>query len=444
MAEHGRLPVRLAAAKALEPVLRRQRSLDGPLASAGERVAPAERPWLQAACYGVVREAPRLEALAGMLLSRPLRARDADVQALILLGLYQLRAMQVPAHAAVAETVAVAPRLDKRWARGLVNAVLRRYQREADALEAALDRQPAARHRHPTWLIETLQADWPADWETILAANNQPGPMTLRVNLARTSREAYLAELAAHGVAARALAQQAAGIELATPVDITALPGFAEGRVSVQDGAAQLAAELLRVQSGEHVLDACAAPGGKSAHLLERYPAMQLTACDIDADRLERVRLTLARLGLDAAQGRQVTLQAVDAAAAGTFGTQRFDHILLDAPCSGSGVIRRHPDIKLLRRPADIPALAARQRALLQALWPQLAPGGQLLYATCSVLPAENCEVIDAFLAEQADARALSLPETLGRPSGAGRQILPGEQGRDGFFYALLTRQAAG
>lgn len=444
MAERGCLPVRLAAAKALEPVLRRQRSLDGPLAEASERVAPTERPWLQAACYGVVREAPRLEALAGMLLTRPLRSRDADVQALILLGLHQLRAMQVPAHAAVAETVAVAPRLDKRWARGLVNAVLRRYQREASTLEVALDRQPAARHRHPDWLIEALQTDWPADWEAILAANNQPGPMTLRVNLTRSSRQDYLAELAANGLAAQPLAQQPAGIELATPIDIAGLPGFAEGRVSVQDGAAQLAAELLQVQPGEHVLDACAAPGGKSAHLLERYPTMQLTACDIDPERLDRVRLTLARLGLDAAAGRQVTLQAVDAAAAGTFGAQCFDHILLDAPCSGSGVIRRHPDIKLLRRPADIPALAVRQRALLQALWPHLAPGGQLLYATCSVLPAENREVIDDFLADQADARPLSLPETFGRSSGAGRQILPGEQGRDGFYYALLTRQAAG
>ncbi len=444
MAERGHLPVRLAAAQALEPVLRRQRSLDGPLATASERVAPAERPWLQAACYGVVREAPRLEALAAMLLSRPLRPRDADVQALILLGLHQLRAMQVPAHAAVAETVAVAPRLDKRWARGLVNAVLRRYQREAAALEAALDRQPAARHRHPDWLIEALRSDWPADWEAILTANDQPGPMTLRVNLTHISREDYLAELAANGLTARPLAGQAAGLELAAPVDVAGLPGFADGRVSVQDGAAQLAAELLRVPPGAHVLDACAAPGGKSAHLLERYPAMRLTACDIDPGRLERVRLTLARLGLDAAAGRQVRLQAVDAAAAGVFGTECFDHILLDAPCSGSGVIRRHPDIKLLRRPADIPALAARQRALLQALWPHLAPGGQLLYATCSVLQAENREVIEAFLADHADARPQPLPETLGRPSGAGRQILPGEHGRDGFYYALLRRQPAG
>ncbi|MDX1655623.1 MAG: 16S rRNA (cytosine(967)-C(5))-methyltransferase RsmB, partial [Candidatus Competibacteraceae bacterium] len=315
---------------------------------------------------------------------------------------------------------------------GLVNAVLRQGQRRREALKEILLADPA----HPPWLLKMLQRDWPEHWPAVVAANNAHPPLTLRVNLSRISREVISQRLAAAGLSA--IPTGKAGLTLLQAVDVERLPGFAEGLLSVQDAAAQLAAPLLDPRPGQRLLDACAAPGGKTGHLLERCPKVELTALDLDPARLERVTDNLSRLGLEA---RVVTGNALEPAA--WWDGRPFDAILLDAPCSGSGVIRRHPDIKLLRQPADIPLLARRQQDLLTALWPLLAPGGRLLYATCSVLRAENEAVIAAFLAQQPDARELPIEANWGEVAYHGRQILPGQEGMDGFFYACLGREPA-
>lgn len=397
-----------------------------------------DRALAQELVYGSLRFAPRLEFMLAGLLERPVRKREPRVHALLMIGLYQLFHTRVPPHAAVAETVEAARLLKKPWAVALTNAVLRRAQRESEDLVARADAHPVGRSAHPDWLLEQLQRDWPADWEAIVAANNARPPMTLRVNRRRQDREAYLAELQGDGKDGEAHSIAPDAIELAAPVDVGTLPGFGEGRVSVQDAAAQLAADLLDPRPGDRVLDACAAPGGKTAHLLERCPEIaQLVAVDRDAERLDRIAENLARLNLAA------TLVHGDAARPESWWQgEPFDRILVDAPCSATGVIRRHPDIKLLRRQRDIAALAGLQARILDQLWPLLAPGGRLVYATCSVLAAENAAQVAAFVRRHPDALPLPLAVSWGRTAGFGRQILPGEAGMDGFFYAALTRAA--
>lgn len=396
----------------------------------------ADRALAQALCYGTLRWAPRLQAMLARLLERPLKARDRDLEALLLIGLYQLTEMGTAPHAAVGETVGAAAGLGKDWARGLVNAVLRNAQRRAAELAAELDRHDDTRTAHPGWLLQRLQAAWPHDWEAIVAANNRQAPMTLRVNARRGDREGYARRLAEAGLAARPTPHTAMGLTLDAPVGVERLPGFTKGAVSVQDGAAQLAAELLAAQPGERVLDACAAPGGKTAHIAEATAGVQLEAVDRDPARLEQVRENLGRLGLEA------RVREGDAATpAGWWDGQPYDRVLLDAPCTATGVIRRHPDIKLLRRAADVGALAAQQRRLLDAVWPLLGPGGILLYATCSVLPEENTAQVQAFLERHPDARVEPIAATWGRETPAGRQILPGEDEMDGFFYACLRKR---
>lgn len=401
---------------------------------------PASRALAQELCYGVVRWYVRLEALTGRLLERPLKARDRDVQALLLIGLYQLIYMRVPAHAAVNETVAASAALRKPWARGLINAVLRNFQRQAQALLADIDRDAALRLAYPGWWLERIRRDWPDDWEALLAAGNARPPLVLRVNLSRQSLEDYRQRLQAAGLQARPLSGVASALVLDEPVDVAALPGFAAGDVSVQDGAAQLAAPLLGAQRGERVLDACAAPGGKACHVLEAQPELdELVVLDSSASRLQQVGENLQRLGLAA------TALCGDARSPQAWWDgEPFDRILLDAPCSASGVVRRHPDIKLLRRAQDIAALAALQAEILDALWPLLRPGGLLLYVTCSILPAENSDQVAAFLRRHSDAHAVSLPQGWGRVAGVGRQNLSGEHGMDGFFYARIHKQARG
>ena len=424
---------RAAAAQALAPVLSGDATLDEGLRRAAEKLVPRERALLRELCFGVCRRYQELDGLLGPLLAKPLKARDADVRALLLLGMYQLRCMRVPDHAAVAETVNACAALQKPWARGLVNAVLRSYQSRTPELEAGM--RSWQRVSHPAWLVDALSQAWPQDIDTLLAANNAPGPLTLRVNLARGSRESWLARAAAAGLDARPGALAPEAVVLGQAVDVQEIPGFAEGEVSVQDEAAQLAAGFLDPQPGERILDACAAPGGKTGHLLERCSEMDLLALDAQPKRLERVRDNLERLKLQArlleGDARHPT-QWWDGSA--------FDAILVDAPCSGTGVIRRHPDIKLLRRPAQVREANTLQAEILDAVWPLLRPGGRLLYATCSVLPAENENTIEAFLARTPDARVKPLPLEQGKHLPHGLQLLPAIGGHDGFYYALLQK----
>ncbi len=393
-----------------------------------------DRAFAQACVYGVLRHYYSLSGRLEASLARPLRAKDADVRALLLCGLYQLEHMRTPPHAAVAASVDAVRGLRKTWAASLVNAVLRAATRSDPAPRGDIE----SRFEHPAWLVERLSRDWPEDWQAVLAANNAQPPLTLRVNRVRVTREQYLARLQTAGLAARAGKHAPSAVVLDTPVPVEDLPGFVAGDVSVQDEAAQLAAGLLDVPPGARVLDACAAPGGKSAHLLEEVAGnCQLVALDRDAERLADVAATLERLGLAAA------LACADAARPADWWDGRpFERILLDAPCSALGVVRRHPDIRFHRRASDIDALVAAQQALLNALWPLLAPGGKLLYATCSILPAENDAVVASLLETSADAECDELPAAWGRATPHGRQILPGEDGMDGFYYARLTRRA--
>lgn len=437
MAKGPRPPksARAAAALAVADVMA-GRSLSDALPARSRAVPERDRALSAELAYGVCRWQPRLQPLAAGLLNKPPKAKDQDVLALLMVGLHQLLNMRIPAHAAVGETAGAARALGKDWAVRLVNGALRTFQREKDARLAAVDRDPAARLALPGWLHDRIAAAWPEQLEAIAAAYLEHPPMTLRVNRRQGDARAYAARLMAAGITARPVPGVPEALVLDRPVDVTALPGFSDGAVSVQDAGAQLAAGLLDGRPGQRVLDACAAPGGKTAHLLEQVDDLDLTAVDIDPARLERVADTLRRLGLHA------TLSAVDAAdPPGDWATRPFDRILLDAPCSATGVIRRHPDIRLLRRPEDIASLAARQAAILDALWPCLRHGGKLLYVTCSILPAENADQIEAFMQRHSDANALPLPGTIGHAAGAGRQTLPGESGMDGFYYALLERR---
>lgn len=433
--------LRAAAANAVDAVVRSGRSLDDALADAEAGVGEGDRPLLRLLCYGTLRRYWRLQDWLGMLLDRPLRARDSVINALLASGLYQLSGTRVPEHAAVSLTVEATRYLRRPRHAGLVNAVLRRAQREQVFSRAASDEQAA--HDHPRWLLDALQADWPQDWQAVVQANNDRAPMWLRVNPLHGDAAAYQAELRTCGIAAAPLAAAPQALRLAEPVAVDDLPGFAAGRVSVQDAAAQLAAPWLLPGVSGRVLDACAAPGGKSGHLLELgSDRIELTCVDNDTARLGRVSANLERLGLAA------TVRQGDASNPRTWwdGAQ-YAAILLDAPCSGTGVIRRHPDIKHLRRAQDIPALAEAQLAMLTALWPLLAPGGRLLYVTCSVLAAENERVVAGFLGSSGDARENNVLHNsnirdLMRARACGFQVLPGTAGLDGFYFACLEKDS--
>ncbi|WAB98156.1 MULTISPECIES: 16S rRNA (cytosine(967)-C(5))-methyltransferase RsmB [Pseudomonas] len=430
---------RLAAARALAAVLSGKASLNSSLPAQLDKVEERDRGLTQDLAFGTARWQPRLDLLAAQLLQKPFKTADADVQALLLVGLYQLFYTRIPAHAAIGETVGCADKLKKPWAKGLLNAVLRRAQREGEALLAGMERDPVVRTAHPRWLQKALKAFWPEQWEAICAANNAHPPMILRVNRRYHSRDDYLALLSEADVGASACRFSRDGIVLTEACDVRSLPGFADGWVSVQDEAAQLSADLLELAPGQRVLDACCAPGGKTCHLLEAEAGLaHLVAIDLEAKRLARVRENLDRLQLDA------ELIACDARDTTSWWDGKpFQRILLDAPCSATGVIRRHPDIKLTRQADDIPALAALQGELLDALWPTLEVGGMLLYATCSSLQTENTEVIEAFLARTPGARELDLATDAGIRQPHGRQLLAQEGGHDGFYYAKLIKIAA-
>jgi 16S rRNA (cytosine967-C5)-methyltransferase len=418
--------VRAVAAELVARVLDERLAADELLTAA--EIAPRDRGLLGALVFGALRWHYRLEWQAAQLLTKPLDPSQRALAALLRIGLLQLQELRIPEHAAVSATVDATALLGAHGARGLVNAVLRRFQRERAELERAALRSEEARFAHPRWLIDAMRADHPDDWQAVLAANNAPAPMWLRVNALRTTRSAYLEQLAQAGIAAAAAPDVASALRLAEPVAVDALPGFAAGAVSVQDLSAQRAAELLELAPGQRVLDACAAPGGKTGHILELLAGRgDVWAVDRDAARLERVRDNLERLGLAA------TLVAGDATAPdGWWDGKPFDRVLVDAPCSATGVIRRHPDIKVLRRPADVDRAVTLQTRLLRALWPLLAPGGRLVYATCSVLKRENDERIAAFRAAE--------PTIEAAPGVASVQLLPEEARGDGFYYAWLLK----
>jgi 16S rRNA (cytosine967-C5)-methyltransferase len=430
---------RLAAARALAAVLNGKASLGSSLPPLLDKVEPRDRGLAQDLAFGTARWQPRLQLLAEKLLQKPFKAADRDVEALLLVGLYQLLHTRIPAHAAIGETVACVDKLKKSSLKGLLNGVLRNAQRDHEALFVELDRDPVLHSAHPRWLQKRLKADWPEHWQAICTANNEHPPLILRVNRRHGSRDTYLADLRAAGIGAESCAFSRDGIRLLQPCDVKTLPGFAEGRVSVQDEAAQLAADLLDLAPGQRVLDACAAPGGKTCHLLEAEPGLQeAIALDLEPARLARVQENLDRLQL------QATLIAADGRDVATWWDGKpFQRILLDAPCSATGVIRRHPDIKLTRQADDISALATLQGELLDALWPTLAVGGVLLYATCSVLPQENSDNIGAFLQRTPGARELDIAGTFGLKQAHGRQLLPQTDGHDGFYYAKLIKIAA-
>jgi len=411
------------------------RSADAVLAGEANRA-------VRAVTLGTLRWYLRLLPAVESLLARHSRL-DPVVRALLLAAAHQIEYSRNPPELSVDAAVNATRALGCARARGLVNAVLRRFTAERAALFAALDTDPAVRSAHPAWLYAALRAAWPAQVEDILAAANAHPPLTLRVDLSRSSRGQFLARLGEAGIEARVLPFAPAAVVLPTPVPVQAIPGFADGLVSVQDAGAQLAAPLLAPGPGMRVLDACAAPGGKTLHLLELAPGVQLTAADADAARLGRVRENLVRARREAALVVADTSRASEypqLAAAGP-----FERILVDAPCSGTGVIRRHPDIKLLRRAADAAGFAALQLSILRACFALLAPGGRLLYCTCSLLPAENEQLAARFLAGEPAAAPVALPRAL-LPPGAlerpvGVQLLPGtEAGTDGFYYACLEK----
>jgi 16S rRNA (cytosine967-C5)-methyltransferase len=417
---------RIVAMEAVAHVLDSRRTLDD-FFSLPRSLEPRDLSFARHLAYGVLRWLGALDWLAARLLNRPLKHRDRDVHRLVLLGLFQLWKDDTADHAAVHATAECAGQMGKGWATGLVNALLRRFQRERRQLLSELG-DCRERLAHPAWLLDALESDWPGQWERIADANNVPGEMWLRVNRQRTSRHEIAAMLRAQGHASREHpeARDALAVEPAAPVE--RIPGFKKGLVSVQDPAAQLAADYLAPRPGQRVLDACAAPGGKTCHILERQPGIDLLALDRDPGRVQLIRENLDRLGLSCDS------KAADAGQPEDWWDGRpFDRILLDAPCSATGIIRRHPDIKWLRDPQQVTAAAGAQLRLLDRLWPLLGAGGILVYATCSVLKIENHEQIHDFLERHSGADPVDPP---------GRQILPGDEGMDGFFYAVIRKPA--
>lgn len=430
--------LRLSAANILSKVVKDGQSLTVALDQTFELITEQkDRAFVQALCFGVVRQYHRLDYILQQLLSKPLRNKDSDIKMLLIIGLYQLKYMRVKSHAAVSETVSAAKK--KSWAKSLINGVLRQYIRESESLEQQADKDSSALHSHPQWLLEQIELNWPERAENILLANNAQAPMVLRVNLMLTTQQEYLKLLDEKEITARAVTFCSTAIILEQAVAVDKLPGFFDGLVSVQDTAAQLAAELLDVKSGQSVLDLCAAPGGKTAAILEQQNNdVAMLAVDIDENRLLRVKENLSRLNL------QADVAVGDATQVGQWAQdKKFERILVDAPCSALGVIRRHPDIKVLRRGSDIQELQSVQQKILKAAWTILQPGGILLYATCSVLKQENELQIAAFLDHHQDATEMVIAADWGMKREFGRQILTGEKGMDGFYYAKLVKDSA-
>jgi 16S rRNA (cytosine967-C5)-methyltransferase len=429
---------RALAARGLAEVALRGASLRDVMERNARRLAdPRDRALLMALLSEGARWWLRFDAAIDGLLEKPLRHKDPAVHALLVLGLVQLEILQLSDYAAVAATVEATRTLGRPPLAGLVNAILRRWQRERDTLLARLDAEPQTRHAHPAWLAAALQRDWPQQAEAVMEADNREPPLMLRVNRQRSERAALIGQLQAAGYQASAHPWLNDALVLPHSTDVTRMPGFDDGLFAVQDGAAQVAADLADLRDGQRVLDACAAPGGKACHLLERAD-IDLTALEFDAARGERIRQNLMRLRLNA----KVVIGDAGAPKRWWKG-QAFDRILIDAPCSATGVLRRRPDVRLHRRESDIPAMHAQQRRIVAALWPLLAPGGRLVYITCSLLRAENEAIVGELLAAQSDAQAIAFTLPAGQAAGIGWQILPGDGDLDGMYYAVIGKRAA-
>jgi len=388
---------------------------------------------------GVLRWRWQLGFFIEQLLKKPLKQKDLDVQLILMMALYELHQCRTPDYAVINESVDLVRQSGKKWAAGLVNAVLRNFTREQEKLDASI-KNGVARFSHPPWLLEKIKADWPQQWQKILQANNQRPAFWLRVNQLQHTTSQYQQMLSETGLESETAAFADAALKLSHGVDVRSLPGFDDGALSVQDAGAQLTAELLAVSAGHRVLDLCAAPGGKTCHLLECYPSLEhLLAVELEEQRMARVSENLQRLKLE----ERAELVVADARDSKQWSQgEPFDRILIDAPCSASGVIRRHPDIKTLRRDSDIAPLVELQSEILSAAWQVLAAGGELLYITCSVFKDENQNQMADFLSQHADAVEIKIEADWGRSCLYGRQLFPGEQDADGFYFCRLKKTA--
>lgn len=417
---------RAEAAKIIHTVIHKHESLSG---------ITHQDPLVKAMAYGVIRHLPRLQFYASQLLKQPLSELEEIIQTLLFVGIYQLTEMKVSDHAAVSETVEAARKLNKQWACKLINAILRNFMRQKETLMKKANQDITAKLNHPTWLTDLIKDAWPDHWQTILEANNIQAPMFLRVNSQQTTANDYLALLQQHDIEATAIDNIASCIKLTKPVSVNKLPNFDSGAASVQDLSAQRVAKFMDLKPGMHILDACAAPGGKTMHILESTKNLTVTALDIDKQRTKKIAENLDRAKLSA------NIMTADAAQPQAWWDKKpFDRILVDAPCSGTGVIRRHPDIKVLRRKKDFFAFPKQQLALLNALWPLLKPQGLLVYTTCSIMPCENEEVIKTFLNEHQNATSLPLKLPKEANASYGWQVFPEAEGGDGFYYCVLQK----
>jgi 16S rRNA (cytosine967-C5)-methyltransferase len=429
------LNTRAAASKISWQIIDKGQSLDAALSSffEAQEYSPQDRGFIQELVYGVCRWYGELDTVAATLLRSPIRNKDRVIHFVLLIGLYQLRHLETAEHAAVGETVSACKQLNKQWAKNVINGCLRNYLRAPTELD-----ENANQVSHSDWIQSTIKLAWPEHYQTIFAANNERPPMCLRVNRRQHSRDDYLAQLATSNIDAIADENASDGIILSSPCPVSALPGFADGSCSVQDTAAQISADLLDIRSGMSVLDACAAPGGKTAHILERGDnALTMHALDISERRCEQLNSTLERLKLSA----DVMTADASKLPSWTLPNDGYDRILIDAPCSGIGVIRRHPDIKHHRRASDIDTLESIQARLLENLWPLLRSDGLMLYMTCSILPRENEQQIERFLARENDAMLLDISHPSALTLNHGVQTLPGVHGMDGFYYCLLQKK---
>jgi len=426
---------RLLALRVLLEVISKGKSLNACTSQINEEIKELnDRSLARELVFGVLRFYHQLLFIVNKFTPKKLKAKDVDIAIILMLGVYQLKYMRVPDHAAVNETVKLVQKQKKNWAKGFVNGVLRSYIREQNSLDDWMATANDAKYSFPAWLLEKIQTDWPGDWQSVVSESNVHAPMVLRVNQQKTDVSTYLKQLAEMGLEGNAMPTSVNAVELVSPCEVTQLPGFDHGVISVQDSAAQQSASLLDLFPHAHVLDACAAPGGKTAHLLETEASIDLLSLDISEPRCDLIKETLARLQLKA------RVQCANAADVENWWDGRtFDRILLDAPCSATGVIRRNPDIKIHRSREDISSVVENQRNLLEKLWPLLKSKGILLYATCSILKDENENQIIQFLHSHQDAKEVKIDVAWGRGD-VGVQVLPGENKMDGFYYAKIQK----